>query len=459
MRRTLAFFLFCLSPAAAQDNAPPQKTVLEKPVPELLTEAATRAPLELESFEQYALSTNPTLQQANALVSQSAGQARQAGLLPNPLVGYQGEQIRGGSYRGGEQGAFVQQSFILGGKLGLRRGVFEQQRREDEIGVEEQRYRVLSDVGQQFYATLAAQEIVNIRRGLLGIANDARETAHQLANVGQADAPDVLQSEVEAEQATLDYITAQRIFIQQFRSLAALAGKPGLPLAPLAGNLETLPNVDAEHIAEHIAQNSPSIRRAKQDVVRAESELKSAKRESIPDLEIHAGLQNNLEPINGFIGKPVGVQGFVTAGITLPIFNRNQGNAAAARADLERARGEITRVQLALTQSTQPLLQAYLSAQEEARRYKEQMIPRAARAYQLYLTKYRQMGAAYPEVIVSQRTLFQLQVSYVNALEQAWMAAVALQNYTLSDGLSAPMPSGSASPARNLRTSNGSGAQ
>jgi cobalt-zinc-cadmium efflux system outer membrane protein len=88
------------------------------------------------------------------------------------------------------------------------------------------------------------------------------------------------------------------------------------------------------------------------------------------------------------------------------------------------------------------------------------MIPRAARAYQLYLTKYQQMGAAYPEVIVSQRTSFQLQVGYINALQQLWMTAIALQNYTLSNGLGAPTGSGTYSTTINLPSStSGAGTQ
>ena len=79
-------------------------------------------PMQLHQFEQLALSANPTLEQANAIVEQSAGQARQAGLMPNPTIGYQGEQIRGGSYGGGEQGAYIQQDIVMGGKLALRRG-------------------------------------------------------------------------------------------------------------------------------------------------------------------------------------------------------------------------------------------------------------------------------------------------------------------------------------------------
>ncbi|HEX4228462.1 MAG TPA: TolC family protein [Bryobacteraceae bacterium] len=417
-------------------------------VPDLLKDARARPPVALNQFEQFALAANPTLEQANAIVKQSAGRARQAGLIPNPSVGYQGEQIRGGAYGGGEQGAFIQQDFVLGGKLGLRRNVYEQQRLSDEIGVTEQRYRVTGDVDRTFYAALAAQAIVDVRHRLLGLAMDTVETAHQLANVGQADAPDVLQAEVESEQAQIDYVSAQRSYIQQFRALAALVGKPDLPLAPLAGDLEKLPSINTDEIADRIANESPEVKRAQQDVVRAEAELKSAKRESVPDLEIRAGLEQNYERLADANPTRVGLQGFASAGITLPIFNRNQGSVAAASADLERAKGEITRVKLSLRRSIQPLLETYLSERLEEERYKTEMIPLATRAYQLYLAKYRHMAAAYPEVIVSQRTVFQLQVSYVNVLGDLWSNAIVLQNYLLTDGLTPPQPAGPSAASR-----------
>ena len=121
----------------------------------------------------------------------------------------------------------------------------------------------------------------------------------------------------------------------------------------------------------------------------------------------------------------------------LPLFNRNQGNVAAAIADLERARAETIRVQLSLRQSSQSMLQVYLAAQSQADRYKNEMIPRATHAYQLYLAKYRQMASAYPLVLVSQRTLFQMQVAYMGVLQELWSNAIALENYTLSGGLNA----------------------
>ncbi len=144
-----------------------------------------------------------------------------------------------------------------------------------------------------------------------------------------------------------------------------------------------------------------------------------------------------------------GLQGFATAGITLPIFNRNQGNVEAAKADLERAQAEVSRIQLAMRQSAQPLLQTYLADQAQADRYKNEMIPQAQRAYQLYLAKYQQMAAAYPQVLVSQRTYFQLQVSYISVLEVLWSNATALQNYMLFFGLDGPRSSGMMSTTVN----------
>jgi cobalt-zinc-cadmium efflux system outer membrane protein len=64
------------------------------------------------------------------------------------------------------------------------------------------------------------------------------------------------------------------------------------------------------------------------------------------------------------------------------------------------------------------------------------------------------MASAYPQVIVSQRTLFQLRVAYVQVLADLWRRAIALQNYTLTDGLSTPAISDS-STGFNLPTAGG----
>jgi outer membrane protein, heavy metal efflux system len=444
--------------ATLQEPEDPEKhTGQDLPAPELLKEVLTRPAMALTEFETLAGANNPSLKEVNALVRRSQEQARQAGLYPNPTVGYQGEQIRGGSYGGGEQGGFIQQTVPLGGKLGLRRDIYNQQVKSDQIGSEEQTRRVQGDVQQAFYAALAAQEEIRIRQRLLRVAIDAVETVHQLANVGQADAPDILQTEVEAEQAKVDYEVAQRHYLAEFHALASLVGKPDLPASPLKGDFEKLPDLNADEIVERIVADGPTVRRAQQEITVAQARLKDAKREALPDLQLRAGEQYNGEQVSTRPVRPVGAQSFATAGITIPLWNRNQGNIEAARVETERAEQALARERLRLRQVAEPLAQSYLSAKFETERYKNQLIPRAARAYQLYLEKYRGMAQAYPQVLVSQRTLFQLQVSYLNALHSAWQAAIALENYTLSGGLDAPTSLGS--PSNSLNLPGGGGGQ
>jgi outer membrane protein, heavy metal efflux system len=410
----------------------------QSPAPELLQGVAARPPLKVQDFLNMADRNNPTLQQAAAQIRRSEAEGAQAALYPNPSIGYEGDQIRGGSYGGGEQGGYVAQTIVLGGKLGLRRDIYQQQKQSGQIAAEAQQKRVHSEVTQMFYHALSAQQMVLVRGRLLGLATDAVQTAHQLANVGQADSPDVLQADVEQEQAAIDYTVSQREFIQRFKSLAAVAGTPATEVAPLDAALDAPPAVDEARIVDMIVQQSPTVKEAQQQVAVAEARLKSAKREVVPDLQLRAGEQQNLEALPEAPGKKTGAQSFASVGIELPLWNRNQGNQRAASAEVEEARQEITRSQLSLRRDAEVLLQNYLSAKLETERYRTALLPRARRAYELYLAKYQSMAQAYPQVIVSQRTLFELEVHYIEALDRMWQNAIALENDALQGGLEKP---------------------
>ena len=85
--------------------------------------SANAAPaITLEQLQQMALANNPTLEQAKAGVRAATGRTRQAGLWPNPTIGYLGDEIRGGSFGGGEQGAFVQPTILTDGRAALITG-------------------------------------------------------------------------------------------------------------------------------------------------------------------------------------------------------------------------------------------------------------------------------------------------------------------------------------------------
>ena len=391
----------------------------------------------LEQLQQLAADHNPTLKQAQAEIRAAEGRKRQAGLYPNPTVGYIGEEISGGPQRGGQQGGFVQQDILLGGKLGAARRVFEQERLQAEAERGEQMLRVQNAVAMAYYQSLGAQETVGLRGKLLKLAQDASATVQQLFNVGQADEPDVLQAQVEASQEELALVSAQQRQQMLWRSLAAVVGQPNLQFGNLAGSLEELPEVDTQRWLDNILQNSPAVKIAGLSLARAQAELDRAKREPIPDLQLRAGVQQNRELLEA-TGRPIGLQGFAEVGVRIPIFNRNQGNIQAARASIERADQEQQRVQLLLRERSSSVFQTYLTAKAAVERYRNRMIPQAEKAYNLYLNRYRNMAAAYPQVLVSQRTLFQLQTDYITSLEDFWVSTVTLKGFLLTDGLEAP---------------------
>jgi cobalt-zinc-cadmium efflux system outer membrane protein len=406
------------------------------------TAVSEQKAITLEELQQMALQNNPTFGQSAANIQAAEGRKKQSGLYPNPTVGYQGEQIRGGSFHGGEQGFFVQQEIVLGGKLGLNRRIFDQELKQAEMEAEEQKVRVVTNVRMSYIQALAAQKTLELRQSLSKLADDAVETSHQLANVGQADAPDVLESEVEAQQAELAVTMAEQNQQRVWKALSAVVGNPRLRLMRLEGRLEDTPPVNADELVEKIVDESPAVRIAELGVERAEATLARAKRESIPDLQIRGGMQQNGELLSESNGKPVGLQGFADVGVKIPIFNRNQGNIVTAKADAERAKREVERVKLVLRERAATVVQNYAFSQTAVDRYKNQMIPRAQRAYEMYAKKYQEMASAYPQVLIAQRTLMQLEVSYITALETFATSSVSLQSYLLTDGLEAPSQPG-----------------
>jgi cobalt-zinc-cadmium efflux system outer membrane protein len=406
--------------------------------------AAGQAGLRLEELEQMALANNPTMAQAQANAQAAAGMARQAGLYPNPTVGYYGDEIRGGSFGGGKQGAYFSQTIVLGGKLGAARRVAKLEVSEAETNAEAQRMRIQYNVRALFYQCLAGQRLAEVREKLVQLAGDAVETSRQLGNIGQAARPDVLQAEVEQQQATVTLRVARVTLLASWRMLAAVIGKPGLALTHLEGDLDAIPDLNYEECLAAALRESPEVKLAEQAAGRAEAVLAEARKAPIPDLEVSGLLVQNYEPLDTG-GKPAGVMGGAQIGVQLPIFNRNQGNIAAARGKIESAKQEVVRVRLQLERDMAAMFRDYETARVTAVQYKADMLPRAERLYQ---TSYQNMAAAYPQVLISQRTLFQLEGDYIAALESAWQSALLIRGFGMRDALAEP---GAISPGRQMR--------
>jgi cobalt-zinc-cadmium efflux system outer membrane protein len=394
--------------------------------------------IRLDELEQLALKNNPTLAQAAAEISASKGRRSQSGLWPNPTVGYTGEEIRGGSFNGGQQGFFVEQDVILGSKLALNQKVLAQEVRQAELESEEQELRVKNAVRLLYYQALAAQETVAMRKELSRIASESAKYDRQLLNVGQQNETEVLNSEVEAEQADLAVIAAEHSRRRAMASLASVVSSPAIESSMLAGSLEQdLPALDEEQTLRTLLQESPGVRIAQAGVQRAEAALLRARREAIPDLRFRGGLEQNRE-IQESTGRPVGFQGFAEVGLQLKLFNRNQGGVEAAQSDLERARKEVKRIELVLRERAASFVDSYSTAQRMADRYRTRILPLAQRSYELIYKRYGLMQASYPQVLGSEHALYKLETDYISSLNQLWFNAIALKGFLLTDGLEAP---------------------
>lgn len=398
-------------------------------------------PLQLEELEQRALRNNPTLPQAEAAIRAAEGRRRQARLWPNPTVGYEAEGLAFNPlvypYRNGQY-FFVEQQISLFGKLKRSSNVVAQEKMQAEAGAAAQRLRIVNTVRMLYYEALGAQQLVDLRRQLAALTREAVKISGELFNVGQADRPDVLAAEVEAQRAELDLLRAENEQARVWQLLAGVVNDSALKPTSLAGSLEdAAPQLNQDELLATLLRESPEVKAALAGVERARAVLARARIEPRPDVVVRGGIGYSNEWAE-FYGGKTGWEGKIEAGVRLPIFNRNQGRVAAARAELQAAEREQQRVELALRTRLAESYTAYLNALGVAARYRREILPRAQQAYDLYLAKFRQMAASYPQVLIAQRTLFQARTEYVGALVELWQNVAKLRGLLLVGGLDAP---------------------
>ncbi|HUS20210.1 MAG TPA: TolC family protein [Terriglobales bacterium] len=396
----------------------------------------------LATFLQLAHENNPTLKQAQAEIRAAEARQRQTGALPNPIAGYSAEDIRGGAYRGGQHGFFVEQPIVLGGKLGAAQNVLAQHAQQAKLEAEEQRLRVENGVRLLFYRALAAQQAEQIRKELSALANEAATVTRQLGNVGQADQTDVLQGEIEAQRAELAIMTSASALTRAWRELTASAGVPGLALQKLSGSLESeVPALEDQAWMKSLLAEAPTVKIAQSEIARREAEVTQARKSAVPDIRLKGGMLYNRAFVDS-PPHPAGWLGFVEVGIQIPIFNRNRGGIAAAEAEVQRAQEELRRTGLVLQRKAAALWEEHDNARAAADRYRQQMLPRAQQAQELMAKRYDEMAAAYPQVLVAKRGYLQMQLEYIGALERWWSSGIDLQSFMLTDALESPARAG-----------------
>jgi cobalt-zinc-cadmium efflux system outer membrane protein len=121
--------------------------------------------------------------------------------------------------------------------------------------------------------------------------------------------------------------------------------------------------------------------------------------------------------------------------VPLPVFNRNQGNIRKAQAELSIARAEIRRLELETKQRLAAVFEQYENARGQVERYAQDILPNAQKSLELVTAGYRQGEFNYLMLLTSQRTFFQVNLAYVDAVRELRSAVVALEGNLLGDSL------------------------
>ena len=400
---------------------------------------AEETPLNLATLEQIALERNPTLVQAGAQVRISRGKALQAGLYPNPQVGYAADQIGVEGTAGEFQGMFIEQQIITGGKLQLSRAKFIQEARQAELQVLAQRYRVVYGVRVAYYNLLARQRRLRLRKRLFENSEEVTKTVEELVNVGQANRTDSLQAQLELQRARANLQMAERRYQGAWEELRAVIGEPDMPLTSLQDGLEFEGDstIDREIVLTNLLTCSPELRFAQAEVTRDRIALSRERVEPIPNLTLRAETGYNVEARDTVAGVEIGVR--------VPLFDKNQGTIMQARAELTRAQAEVNRVEFVLRRQFAQTFAEYESALLFANSYRSQALPKAEEVYQLYLDSFQKRRAAWPQVLDAQREYLQLYEEYLDNVLDARRAEARIDAFLLEDGLSqppAPTPAG-----------------
>ena len=120
------------------------------------------------------------------------------------------------------------------------------------------------------------------------------------------------------------------------------------------------------------------------------------------------------------------------------MFDRNQGTVRQAAADLARSQAEVSRLQLDLHRRFADAFTRYQTAREQVENFRDQVLPKARKSVELYEEQLKARRAAFPQVLVARRTVYQLNEEYNRSLAQFRRAEVEVRGLLLVDGLTAP---------------------
>lgn len=402
-----------------RDEQPLEPTPMASP--ELLTG------LNLEMAEVIALAENPSVAKAAARVAALEGKLIQAGLYPNPSIGYRGEEI-GNQGTAGMQGGYVRQAIVTGGKLHLDQAVVVQELMVAEQQWAAQELRVRTDVRLAYYNALIAQRRVDVAQELVAASDKATAASRRLYMAKEIPRVGVLQTEIEAQNARVTLQQAKTLDAAAWRQLLAVLGRPPQPKQRLTGVLnDDFQPLDWQQQLQRVLTQSPLMAIRAAELERARWALERALVEPIPNINVQVGVVRN----NASQQTVSGVQ----VELPTPLWNRNQGGIAQARADIVAAERNLDQMELRLSQQLADVLQQYSYALDRVTTYEVEILPKARENFELVSDGYDKGQLGNLDILTAQRIYFEASLAQIAALQELWEAKLQLEGLLMFNSL------------------------
>lgn len=352
-----------------------------------------------------ALDSDPGVAAASESLHASEALARQARLRSNPSLDVQLEDFGGSGSVSGFDGAqatyTLSQEIELGGDRRARASFADRETGAARIRAGLSELDLREAVELAFIEAQAAEALVSVAQSRLEVAAEFAATVDR--RVRAARDPEAARSRVSARLAETE-VEMDTTKARAQAAKAALASYWG-GAPDFSVEKATFFNPPPRDVS---GNGSPDIAlaEAERDSATARVEIERAKR--APDPSVRAGFRQLRE---------VDESAFVVGiSVPLPIWNRNSGSIAAARADARRAEYEVAARERELARES-----AYLTSQTEAARaeikaYAERIIPSSEEALSQSLRAYRQGGLSYIEVLDAQTSLTEARMRQISAL-------------------------------------------
>ncbi len=434
-------FLPSLAGAQQPANAPPRPVQIQPATHHQPAEQLQLLPLEhvptpqprtqlgLADLEQMALHHNPSLGRAHAQVQVARGNWVQVGLPPNPAVGYSGQQLGSGGLAE-QHGVYVTQEIVRGGKLNLNRqaAAHEVARAEQELVA--QQYRVLTDTRQAFYRVLIAQRQIDLSTEIANMYGKALTTTDKLLKAQEISKLDLLDAQLDFENAKVALQTAQFSHTAAWRNLTAVLGQPDLPPQALAGDVTVAAKpFDYQQTLQRLLTASPEISAAASEIERARWAYQRALVEHKGNVNLQA-LYNWQD--NGIGGRP---DGSLVLDMPIPIWNKNQGGIVRAQGEVTVAEHKLAQLELELQQRLAPVFERYQSASNQVQRLQSTILKLAQESVDLSRKAYDAGELGYLDMLDAQRKYSQANSAYLDALRELRLAEAEMEGFLLQNSL------------------------